>query len=156
MSLFGSLKKALNPLDTSHPIGNPGGFILGNIAKGIQSGSSSGQGTYAPGAVSLGQLPQLNQPQIQTPMLTQVPQSNPGFGGAMPYIRNASFANTLGPLMQPNYGLPFISPYSSPQQYGSPGGGGLGMPMNRPWSGFGSYQIPSGGIGLQPIHGAVM
>lgn len=31
MSFFGSLKKALNPLDTSHPIGNPGGFILGNV-----------------------------------------------------------------------------------------------------------------------------
>lgn len=31
MGIFSKIKKALNPLDTSHPIGNPGGFILGNI-----------------------------------------------------------------------------------------------------------------------------
>lgn len=41
MGIFSKLKKALNPLDTSHPIGNPGGFILGNVAKGMQGGSSA-------------------------------------------------------------------------------------------------------------------
>jgi|KBSSwiStaDraftv2_1062776.scaffolds.fasta_scaffold23050_2 hypothetical protein len=31
MGFFSGLKKALNPLGTDHPIGNPGGYILGNI-----------------------------------------------------------------------------------------------------------------------------
>jgi len=38
MGIFSKIKKSLNPLDTSHPIGNPGGFILGNVLKGTQSG----------------------------------------------------------------------------------------------------------------------
>ncbi len=41
MGIFSKIKKALNPLDTSHPIGNPGGFILGNVLKGTQSGKGS-------------------------------------------------------------------------------------------------------------------
>jgi hypothetical protein len=40
MGIFSKIKKALNPLDTNHPIGNPGGFILGNVLKGTQSGDS--------------------------------------------------------------------------------------------------------------------
>lgn len=31
MGLFKSLKKALNPIGTDHPIGNPGGFIAGSL-----------------------------------------------------------------------------------------------------------------------------
>jgi len=31
MSFFSSLKKALNPIGTDHPIGNPGGFIAGSL-----------------------------------------------------------------------------------------------------------------------------
>lgn len=31
MGLFSSLKKALNPIGTDHPIGNPGGFIVGSL-----------------------------------------------------------------------------------------------------------------------------
>lgn len=41
MGIFSKIKKALNPLDTSHAIGNPGGFILGNVLKGTQGGGNA-------------------------------------------------------------------------------------------------------------------
>lgn len=41
MGFFSGLKKALNPLGTSHPIGNPGGYILGNIINKDQPASAA-------------------------------------------------------------------------------------------------------------------
>lgn len=108
------------------------------------------------------QLPQLQASQI--PALLPNPP-NYGMGGGMPFIRNAAFANTLGPLMQPNYGLPFVSPYG---QYGSSGGlgaygpsqamnsGGFGNMGAQPPPAFGiaqpQLQFPGGPRwGLNPI-----
>lgn len=48
MGFFSSIKKALNPLNTDHPIGNPGGFILGNVLKGMQSGGNAAPAAAAP------------------------------------------------------------------------------------------------------------
>lgn len=41
MGLFSKLMKGLNPLGTDHPIGNPGGFILGNIVNKDQPASAA-------------------------------------------------------------------------------------------------------------------
>lgn len=48
MGFFSSLKKGLNPLGTSHPIGNPGGFILGNIINKNQPGPTTASNAGMP------------------------------------------------------------------------------------------------------------
>lgn len=67
------------------------------------------------------QYPQV-QPQQMPPALPQV------FGqgaGTMPMMRSRMMANVMGPLMQPNYGMPIIGRgYGLPQ----PSGMGLGGP----------------------------
>ena len=110
-----------------------------------------------------GMQPGQNQPQIQLPQLQmQFPQQYFGLGqggfGQMPSIRNAAFANTLSPLMQPNYGLPFISPYGQGMQNGqqpsTPYQPQPGLPP-----GTQPYQPPPPGgfaqFGLQPLRGAM-
>lgn len=68
-------------------------------------------------------IPQAPQLPIQYPQLTQFPQMLPfmrmGAPGMMAPIQGRMNAAVLGPLMQPNYGLPMIS-------QGGGGGGGIG------------------------------
>src|ERR1051325_9589484 len=90
--------------------------VLGN---GLGAGGYAGMG---------GMHPALNQPAIQYPQLSALPYFGPqqgnGLGqGAMPFMRNSAMMNTLGPLMQPNYGLPMISPYAPGTPNGPPAQG---------------------------------
>jgi hypothetical protein len=110
-------------------------------------------------------MPQINQPPIQYPQLTQLPyfQPNPqGYGmgqGGMPFLRNQAMMNTLSPLMQQNYGLPMISPYAP----GTPNGPSQAPPQGQ-YPGAGQYpifggnpgpQMPGlGRWGIQPIMGS--
>lgn len=96
------------------------------------------------------QIPALNQPPVQMPQLTQLPAFLPnprGYSPAapgMPYIRNNVLGNVLGPLTQPNYGIPpIMNPYGN-QPMPIMNGGGLGQ-----------IGFPGGQWGIQPIRGSV-
>lgn len=96
---------------------------------GQQSGSlGSGGAIPRPPQLPI-QRPQLNQ---LPPFLPNTPGFNPAAGpgrtapGNMPFIRNAAMDQVLGPLMQPNYGLPTISPFGQQQAPSIPG---LGQPI---------------------------
>lgn len=51
MGLFKSLKKALNPIGTDHPIGNPGGFIVGSLINANKKPDAA-PAAAAPGAAA--------------------------------------------------------------------------------------------------------
>jgi hypothetical protein len=133
------------------PTGDP------SIAPGLP-GSVSNPGGYGSGTGT--GLPMAYQPPVQYPQLTQLPYFLPnpqGYGsnlGGMPFIRNQVLGNTLGPLTQPNYGIPIIPPSGpgqAPQQQPLPimsGGfnGGLGSGLSMPGSSR---------WGIQPIRGAI-
>jgi len=140
-----------------------------NPRTGYQEGPAPPPPAGLPGSGDV-QMPALNQPALQLPQLQQyqIPQlaMNPdgyGFGqgpqSGMPFIRDRAFANTLGPLTQQNYGLPFISPYQ--QQAQQPGAGGVpyqpSPPQQIPQPGFGQLDETAlrRRIGISPIRGAV-
>lgn len=91
-------------------------------------------------ALPLGQitLPALNQPPIQLPQLSyQLPPAQAQIAGRLPFIQNAALGSVLGPLTQPNYGIPVVNPYGgfgnpplmgyappTPAQPAAPSGGG--------------------------------
>lgn len=57
MGFFSGLKKALNPIGTSHPIGNPGGFIVGSLINANKKAAPAGPTDYgmpADGGMSYG------------------------------------------------------------------------------------------------------
>lgn len=129
-----------------------------------QGGIGLGRGIGGSGTGGLG-MPQLNQPQVMYPQLqaSQLPafQPNPqGYGlgqGGMPFVRNQAMMNTLTPLMQPNYGMPMVSPYAP----GTPNGPPQGQPQGAPYPNAGQFPIMSAGPqmpglgrwGIQPIRG---
>lgn len=133
---------------------------LESIMRALRGGQSS-QGGPPPGS-----QPQLNQPQLQLPQLTQLPQFPQGMGqGVMPFIRDSTMANVLGPLQQPNYGIPFISPYrgggmgtapQAPSPIGPQLPPGLRIPPGQPGRpGFPGWPVGLGSAGLQLIRGGI-
>jgi hypothetical protein len=101
---------------------------LGQMLSGLTQGSMQ-----MPGATSVPHPPALP---VQLPQLRQLPAFLPSaFGqappGAMPMMRERMLSSVLGPLMQPNYGVPVIPPASPATGAGNGGGmplqpGGLG------------------------------
>jgi len=183
---MGFLHKVLHPFSsTSHALGaifDPGGQLIRDATNrpttpqtmldplGGQSRNDRPQGDPSipaglPGSVTnptgVGGgygMPQLNQPPVQYPQLTQIPRFLPnpqGYGsnfGGMPYIRNQVLGNTLAPLTQPNYGIPIIPPTG--QQAGPMPGAGQ-LPIMSGGLGSGLQMPGSPRWGIQPVRGAI-
>lgn len=119
------------------------------VAEYLKRQQANGAADY-PFAMS-SRLPALNQPPVQLPQLTmgQIPAFLPNpvnyspAATGMPFIRNRTLGNVLGPLTMPNYGLPSFDQ-----------SGQLG-PMPMPIMNGGGLGFPGGQWGLQPISGGV-